>query len=67
MLKTSNLCHVRKFQCVFHQQKINFGHLYEFKTLISTIVPWTLFIYQVKKTGNASIPEGSPIRINTIW
>ena len=35
------------------------------KTLISNIVPRTLYIYQAKN-GAASIQEGAPVRINTV-
>ena len=50
------------------EQKANFDHFNELKTLISSIIPRILHIYQVKNRGGASIREGASIQINTvIW
>ena len=52
---------------VLAQQKTNFDHFNGLKTLILSIIPRTLYIYQAEKTGCACIPEGGPIRINTVF
>ena len=46
-------------QHILDEQKENFDHFNELKTLISSIFPWVLNIYQVKKQGCASIREGA--------
>ena len=51
---------------VFGQQKTNCELFDVLKTLIQIIIPWTLFVYQVKEQGSASIREDAPIRINTV-
>ena len=38
-------------QHVFDEQKANFDHFYELKTLILSIIPRILNTYQVKKQG----------------
>ena len=39
----------------------------ELKTLVLSIIPRILNIYQVKKPGGVSIREGASIRINTVY
>ena len=51
---------------VFDEQKANFDHFNELKTLILSIIYRAFNIYQVKKQGGASIREGASIRINTV-
>ena len=54
---------------VIDEQKANFDHFNELKTLILSIITRILNIYQVKKRGGgaASIREGASILINTVY
>ena len=49
-------------QHVFDEQKANFDHFNELETLILSIIPRILNIYEVKKWGCIN----SSIRINTV-
>ena len=70
------LCYVKtviymmyvNIQCDVDEQKANFEHFNELKTLISSIILRILDVYQVKKEwgGGASIREGTSIRISTV-
>ena len=53
-------------QCAFDELKANFDYFTELKTLILSIIPRILNVHQVKKTGDASIREGTSIQINTV-
>ena len=53
-------------QFVFDEQKTNFDHFNELKTLILSTIPGLLYIYQAKKQHGASIQEGALICINTV-
>ena len=53
-------------QHVFDEQKANFDHCNELKTLNSSIIPRILNIYQVRKQRGASIREGVSVRINMV-
>ena len=65
MLKQPNMMEVNILH-VFDEQKANFDHFNELKTLILSIIPRILNTYQVKKTGSASIREAASIRLNRV-
>ena len=48
-------------QHVFDEQKANFDHFNELKTLILSIISKILNIYQVKKQAGVPIREGASI------
>ena len=48
-------------QHVFDEQKANFDHFNELKTLNLSVIPRNLNVYLVKKQGGVSIQEGASI------